>query len=91
MNLQIFFLMTTDMTSLLAISLDVHVSTLLKCWHVVWVAVGHMCHVNMCITSFKQLCFVGSQKSSFITTCGVGMKFNVCKNILKPLDSRDNT
>jgi hypothetical protein len=79
MNLQIFFLMTTNMTSLLVISLNVHVSTLLECWQVLWVAMGHTCNVNMCITSFKRICFVGSQKSSFIIACGVGMKFSVCK------------
>jgi hypothetical protein len=39
---------------------------------------GCICIVNMCITSCKQSCFVGSQKSSFITTHGVGMKLNVC-------------
>jgi hypothetical protein len=77
MNLQIFFLMTTTMMSLLAISLDVHESTLLECWHVLWVAMGHMCNVNTCITSFRQLCLVSSHKSSFITARGVAMKFGI--------------
>jgi hypothetical protein len=27
--------------------LDVHLSTLLKCWQVLWVVMGHMCNVNM--------------------------------------------
>jgi len=49
----IFFLMTTNMMSLLTISVDVHVSTLSKCWQVLWVPVGCMCNVNMSITSCK--------------------------------------
>ncbi len=40
--------------------------------------VGCMCNVNMCIMFYKQLCHVGSLKSSFINAHGVGMKFNVC-------------
>jgi hypothetical protein len=52
----IFFLMTNDIMSLLEISLDVNVFTLSQCWQLLWVAVGHMCNVNMCITSCKQLC-----------------------------------
>jgi hypothetical protein len=39
---------------------------------------GCMCNANMSITSCRQLCFMGSQKSSFITTHGAGMKFNYC-------------
>jgi len=74
----IFFLMTTNMTSLLVISMDVHVSILSKCWQVLWVPMGRMCNVNMFITSWRRLCYVGSQKSEFITACGVGMKSNVC-------------
>jgi len=54
-------------------------------------AVGHMCNVNMCIMFCKWLCYVGSRKSSFITTHWVGIEFNVCWCILKPLDSNDNT
>ncbi len=46
-KLKIYFLMIIATMSLLAISLDLHVSTLLKCWHVLWVLVGHMCNVNM--------------------------------------------
>jgi hypothetical protein len=40
-------------------------------------------NLNMCIMSCNQLCFVGSQKTSFITAHGVGMKFSVCYNVLK--------
>jgi hypothetical protein len=52
---------------------------------------GHMCKVNICIMSCKQLCFMSSQKNSFIITCGIGMKFNVCWCALKPLNSSDST
>jgi hypothetical protein len=68
----VIFLMTNDMTSLLEISLDVHIYTLSPCWQLFWVAVGHMCNVNMCIMSCKGLCYVGSRKSSFITTMELG-------------------
>jgi hypothetical protein len=87
----VFFHMTKDMMWLLEISLDVHVSTLSQCWQVLWVVVGCMCNVNMCITSYKWLCFMGSWKNLFITAHGVGMKFNVCRSILKPLNSCDST
>jgi len=50
-----------------------------------------MCNVNMCIMFYKQLCHVGSLKSSFINAHGVGMKFNVCRNVLQPLNSCDST
>jgi len=52
---------------------------------------GCMCNVNMCITSYKWLCFMGSWKNSFIMTHGVGMKFNICWSVFKPLNSCDNT
>jgi hypothetical protein len=55
------------------------------------VVLGHMCNVNMCIMCCNLLCSMGSQKTSFIITCGVGMKFSVCYNTLKPYDSSDNT
>jgi len=74
----ILFHMTKGMMWLLEISLNVHVSTLSQCWQVLWVAMGCMCNVNMCITFYKRLCFVDSQKNSFITTDGLGVKFNVC-------------
>jgi len=70
--------MTKDMIRLLEISLDVHVFSLSQCQKVFWVVMGCMCNVNMCITSYRQSCSVGSQKSSFIIAHGVGMKFNVC-------------
>jgi hypothetical protein len=80
-----------DTTSLLKISLDVHVYILSQCWQLLW-AMGDMCNVNMCIMSCRQLCSVGSQKSSFIIARGVGMmKFIICQCALKPLDSNDNT
>jgi hypothetical protein len=44
--IQYSFLMTTNMTSLFPISLDVHVSTFSKCWEVLWVPVGCMCNVT---------------------------------------------
>jgi len=47
------------------------------------VALGHMCNVNMCIMSCSQLCSVGSRKTSFTIACGIGMKFNICYNVLK--------
>jgi len=47
------------------------------------VALGHMCNVNIYIMSCSQLCSMGSQKTSFITTRGIGMKFIVCNNDLK--------
>ncbi len=74
----VFFQMTKDTMWLLEITLDVHVYILSQCWQVIWAAMGCMCNVNMCITSYKQLCFVGSQKNSFITAHGVGMKLNIC-------------
>jgi hypothetical protein len=49
----IFFFMTNNMTSPLEISLDVHVFILSQCWQLLWVAMGHMCNVNMCIMSCK--------------------------------------
>jgi hypothetical protein len=58
-KLTIFFLMTIDMMSLLVISLDVHVY-FVRMLEVHWVAMGHMCNVNMFITSCKRLCFMGS-------------------------------
>jgi hypothetical protein len=58
---------------------------------VLWVVVGCMCNVNMCIMSRRRSCFVGSQKNSFITAHGVGMKFNACWSILKLLNSCDST
>ncbi len=79
------------MISLLEISLDVHVYTLLQCQQLLWATMGHMCKVNMCITSCKRLCSMGSWKSSFIIICGVGMKFNICRCALKPLNSSDST
>jgi len=39
----------------------------------------------------NRLCFMGSRKTSFIVANGVGMKFNVCYNVLKFLDYNDNT
>jgi hypothetical protein len=69
----IFFHMTKDMMWLLEISLDVHVSTLSQCWQVLWVVVGCMCNVNMCITIYKWICFMGSWKKSFLTAHGVGI------------------
>jgi hypothetical protein len=51
---------------------------------------GVYVQVNMCITSYNQLCSMGPQKSSFIMTHGVGMKFNICRNALKPLNSSDS-
>jgi hypothetical protein len=47
------------------------------------VALGHMCNVNIYIMSGSELCYVGSHMTSFIIARGVGMKFNVCYNILK--------
>jgi hypothetical protein len=79
------FLMANDTMSLLEISLDVHVYILLQCWQLLWAVVGHMCNVNMCIMSYKWLCSMGSRKSSFIIAHGVGMKFNICWCVLKPL------
>jgi hypothetical protein len=76
---------------LLKTSLDVHVSTFSQCWQVLWVTMGCMCNVNMCITFYRWLCFVGSRKSSFITTHGVEMKFKVCWSTLKPLNYCDST
>jgi hypothetical protein len=75
---------------LLEISLDVHVFTLSQCWQVFWAAMGCMCNVNMCITFYKRLCYVGSYKSSFNAAHGVRMKFNLCWNVLKPLNFSDN-
>jgi hypothetical protein len=48
---------------------------------------GCMCNVNMCITSCRRLCSMGS----FITTHGVGMKFNICWSVLKLFNSCDST
>jgi hypothetical protein len=31
--------------------LHLHVYILLQCWQLLWVAMGHMCNVNMCTTS----------------------------------------
>jgi hypothetical protein len=54
----IFFLMTSNTTLLLKISLHVHVYILLQCWKILWVVMGHMCNVNTCIMSCKYLCLV---------------------------------
>jgi hypothetical protein len=87
----VLFQMTKDTMWLLEISLDVHVFILSQCWQVFWVAMGCMCNVNMCIMSYKWLCYMGSWKSSFIIVHGVGMKFNVCWSALKPLNFCDST
>jgi len=55
------------------------------------VVLGPRCNLNMCIRSCKWLCFVGSHKSSFITSHGICMKFNICWCTLKPLGSSDST
>jgi hypothetical protein len=52
--------MTNYTMSLLEVSLDVHMYTLLPCWQLLWVVMGHMCNVNMCIMSCTRLCYVGS-------------------------------
>jgi hypothetical protein len=87
----VLFQMTKDTMWPLEISLDVHVFTLSKCWQVFWVVVGCMCIVNMCIMSCRWSCFVGSRKSSFIVAHGVGMKFSICWNTLKLLNSCHST
>jgi hypothetical protein len=87
----VLFQMTKYTMWLLEISLDVHVFTLLKCWQVLWVLMECMCIVNMCIMYCRWSCFVGSRKSSFIIAHGVGMKFNICWNISKFLNSCDST
>jgi hypothetical protein len=81
-ELTIFFLMTNDMTSPLEISLVVHVSILLQCWQLLWVAMGHMCNANMYITSFKWFMFCGFTEDLIH---GVGMKFKTFVNELKNL------
>jgi hypothetical protein len=88
----IFIMMTNNRMSLLKkFPRNVHVYTLSQCWLPFWMAMGHMCNVNMWITFCKWLCFMGSWKSPFITVRGIGVKFSVCYYILKPLNFNDNT
>jgi len=87
----VLFMMTNEMTSQLEISLIVHAFILSQCWQFLWVAMGHMCNVNMCIMSCRWLCSMGSWKSSLIIAHGIGMKFNACWYALKRLDSSDST
>ncbi len=87
----IFILMTNNRMSLLEIfpkNVHVYFVTMLVAFlgnHGAYVQCKHVYHI------LQAIMFDGFMESSFITARGIGMKFNVCYYILKPLNFNDNT